>query len=494
MNSVGVKFRRTVRRCSRLAWQITRGGRVTRSQIRFRLFRRLRPGNQSRDVRTDTPPLGPRSIRVSAPLSSLIRFASEIRGNLGSQLEIAHSERRRLTNLGREAFLDGEYEEFTRVRARIEDLKAELRSSLTGEVGSYRVLDSEWTGPMGNLALIDQYIKMLRLGQLDAQAAVLLGDPRSTANPQLFELWSHQLPTARTGGALLGWLEYQLWPISEQVEVRTSREGILDHYRWLEIADVRWSEQQRSPVLQLDESTTKRGMQVLNKWGLSEDDWFVAVHVRDAWTPAREVANADVDTYINSFRAIVDQGGWVIRMGVPGSKPIPKMPRVIDYTQAITRAPWMDVFLWACCRFFVGTASGPLSVPNAFGRPTLATNTPSLGLSFSFPRGFEVPKLIRRNGSNGGAMSLRESLLHRAAWTASSRVLGHDVVLVDCHQEHLEVAVRDMLNPDGGDQVVAAKLSRRADEIRRECGARGATPFSPSFLAAVLRDHPTFLN
>jgi len=356
---------------------------------------------------------------------------------------------------------------------------------------SFRVLNTEWSGPMGNLALIDQYLKLHRLGLIDGQP-LMLGNSWDVANPFLYRLWSKIIPTAHATGALLAALEHYLWPISEQVEVRTTRVGILDLYRWLEIADVEWARQQRSPLIEVDPEIVERGDRVLRKWGLSDGDWFAAVHVRDSGTPARDVANADIDTYLDAFRTIVNNGGWVIRMGVPASKLLARAKGIVDYSQATTRAGWMDLFLWARCRFFIGTASGPLSVPSIFGRPTLTTNSPALGLAFSFNKGLEVPKLLVSAGHEKRLMTLRKSLGHRAAWTASTRVLGGDVELTDCTSRHIDLATRDMLERREDDPAWA--LTRRATDIRRESGARGVTTYSPGFLEAVMEESPDFLE
>jgi len=487
-----VRTGRLLHRLRRLVWQAAFGGGLVRQHLLWQILKRIDVSRELKDRHSPGRRYSPPNADDVSTGAMLRRVAGDISRRLGTRLDSAHHERRELTARGREAFFNGEYDELTRIRAQVESLKEDLRTSMEDDVASLRVLGTDWSGPMGNLALIDQYLKLHILGLTGGTRLAMLSNTRAVANPHLFRLWQGVIPTGHAVGAELVALERNLWPICEQIEVRSTRHGILDHYRWLELADREWSVQTRGPLLQLDSEIIDRGSGLLRRWGLTEQDWFVAAHVRDAGTPGREVANADIDSYVDAFRAVTDTGGWVVRMGVPASKPLPRMERVIDYTQLVTRAPWMDVFLWARCRFFIGTASGPLSVPNIFGRPTLTTNSPVLALSFSFRDGLEVPKLLVRSGSERRPIALRKSLRLRTAWTTSNRDLGEDVDLRDCTRRHLQLAVLDMLSSER--TANGTRLMQRATEIRALMGARGTTNYSPSFLEALLEDAPDFLD
>jgi putative glycosyltransferase (TIGR04372 family) len=61
-------------------------------------------------------------------------------------------------------------------------------------------------------------------------------------------------------------------------------------------------------------------------------------------------------------------------MGNNSMRPLPNYPNTIDYAHSARRQDWMDVFLWAEGRFFIGTASGPQLIPTSFGKPVAITN------------------------------------------------------------------------------------------------------------------------
>jgi putative glycosyltransferase (TIGR04372 family) len=90
----------------------------------------------------------------------------------------------------------------------------------------------------------------------------------------------------------------------------------------------------------------------------------------------------------------VRRGGWCIRMGAPSMKPLPPMPRVIDYARSVFKSDLMDVFLCARCRFFLGSSSGLFLISSAFGVPAALTNMAPLGCGYGFsPKDLSIPKL-----------------------------------------------------------------------------------------------------
>ena len=47
---------------------------------------------------------------------------------------------------------------------------------------------------------------------------------------------------------------------------------------------------------------------------------------------------------------------------------------MIDYACSDLRSDWMDIFLCAQCRFFIGCQSGLSAVPSVFGVPVVMTD------------------------------------------------------------------------------------------------------------------------
>lgn len=136
----------------------------------------------------------------------------------------------------------------------------------------------------------------------------------------------------------------------------------------------------RSHLLSLTDFDRKRGWETLCRIGVPENAWFVCVHCREKGygyrrgrepSPLRDVT---VSNYFPAIQEIVDRGGWVIRIGDPSMSPIPKMKNVIDYAHLDIKSDWMDIFLCAACKFFLGSNSGISLLANVFGVRTAIAN------------------------------------------------------------------------------------------------------------------------
>jgi len=129
---------------------------------------------------------------------------------------------------------------------------------------------------------------------------------------------------------------------------------------------------------------------------MNQDSWFVCLQVRDSgyWGENyTNYRNADINTYLLAIQSIVEQGGWVIRMGDPTMKPLPSIPRVIDYAHSKIKSDRMDVFLCASCRFFIGTCSGLSFLPSCFGVPVAMTNLVLMRTRMFSNRDIYIPKM-----------------------------------------------------------------------------------------------------
>jgi putative glycosyltransferase (TIGR04372 family) len=88
-------------------------------------------------------------------------------------------------------------------------------------------------------------------------------------------------------------------------------------------------------------------------------------------------------------------------------KRLPPMERVIDFAHSELRTEWMDIFLLAGCRFFIGTASGPASVPPIYGVPCGLTNWVPIGHPLWYREVVWIPKLVRSR-DKGRVLTLAE--------------------------------------------------------------------------------------
>lgn len=137
-------------------------------------------------------------------------------------------------------------------------------------------------------------------------------------------------------------------------------------------------------ILKFPEKDTKKSWDLLRQFGIEQNDWFVCFYTRqpgeyssvDFETQGR-VRNVDVKTYKKALWAILERGGWCIRVGSSKMESLPKEllhPKIIDYPKTALASEFMDCFLLSHCRFMLTCSSGISMIPGLFGIPILMTN------------------------------------------------------------------------------------------------------------------------
>jgi putative glycosyltransferase (TIGR04372 family) len=257
---------------------------------------------------------------------------------------------------------------------------------------------TEFPTAIGHIAVLDSYVKMGLLGQRSSDHPVLLVSPR-LSNPCYLDYWRQYLPDMITDPEALK----LLMPVARYLEDRifvvkdsTGKQNMGDDYGGVGIQasiQAQWEVKGHSHLLNLTEADRERGWECLERLHMPPNAWFIGLHVREGKTSQRGFRDADISGYLTAIETIVKRGGWIIRMGDPSMIPLPPMEHVIDYANSKERSDWMDVFLWACCRFFIGTQSGPAWVPPTFGIPCVATNWTFFSRRW-FGQDLFIPKLL----------------------------------------------------------------------------------------------------
>ncbi len=239
------------------------------------------------------------------------------------------------------------------------------------------------TIPIGSFGVwenLEVHIKAGMLGLRTPKKLVLLLDPKSRVNNACYLNYWRKYITIISDPALIKILSKLQQAMTIPFTFYMSFHGkTLLSPGALGAVRKQWSAERHPPLLALSHEDSDRGWRCLNSFGVPKDAWFVCLHVREAgWNDNNYSAafrNADIHTYFSAIKAVVDAGGWVIRMGDPGMTPLPpQMDRVIDYAHSDMKSDWMDVFLCANCRFVIGTASGLYTIAFAFGVPVVMTN------------------------------------------------------------------------------------------------------------------------
>lgn len=151
---------------------------------------------------------------------------------------------------------------------------------------------------------------------------------------------------------------------------------------------VAWENKRLEPLLKLKKPHKKALKSYLDKIGYKEKDWHVCVHVRsdgfynESKNTAQSFRNSDIKDYFPLFKKIINNGGWVFRMGDSKMPKIEKKilhkfsGKVIDWAHELNKNEILDISICATCKLFISSLSGLHTVSHAFGRPACYVNSP----------------------------------------------------------------------------------------------------------------------
>jgi len=348
-----------------------------------------------------------------------------------------------------------------------------------------------FTDRIGHLAAeVDCFLKAKALGELPARRWFILAPPHRVSNRTLLEYWKPHIRVVTSPwlctvlGAMSRWPGLMSLDASHYV-LRLN--ATAEYFRIC----AEWGD--RPPLLRLSEADRKRGRDALASMGVPHGAWFVCVQAREGgFSPVDEALhshrNSDVGRLLPAMAFIVSQGGWCVRMGDPTTTPLPPLANVIDYAHHSAKSDWMDVFLCASCRFFLGNSSGLAIVSNVFGVPcALANMVPLSNLSYA-PRDISIPKLLRAK-DGGRYISFEEAFRSPLANYRLARLYEEAGVEVEENsgQEMLGLA-SEMLERVNGTRVYSdadEELQRRFHSLLRpgHYGYGSASRIGADFLA-----------
>ena len=328
-------------------------------------------------------------------------------------------------------------------------------------------------GRIGHFAAeVDCFLKLRALGRLPARRWFILAPEGRVANPVLADLWRKHVPTVSNPLACAIIDAATRWgparhDITDYVMAIT---GAASYYR----VNADWVG--RPPLLSLSGADRARGQEALRALGLPDGAWYVCLHARGpGYSPADERMhlhrNSDPSRLLPAIDRIIARGGWCIRMGDPSMPPLPSRAGLVDYAHHPLRSPFIDVFLCASCRFFLGNSSGLFVVSTIFGRPCALANVTPLA-TLGFARGdLSIPKLL---WSRSESRMLRfdevlASPLANARVSVQYREAGID--LIENSAEEIAELVEEM--------VEQSEASARYDEGARALQGRFAGLLRP---------------
>ena len=249
------------------------------------------------------------------------------------------------------------------------------------------------TERIGHLALnVDTFVRRKKQNPSDRAVYILLAyDP---CNRPLLEMWRKHIRIIESFVLRSLFLEVEnLWrktPFYEPLEMMANEYELY---------------QETNPVLEFTDEQERDGRAGLVSMGIDPDkDWFVCVFARSSkyleeaypnidWS-YHNFRDADINNFIPAIQAIIDRGGYVLRVGSAEKEELSfKHPKFIEYS-VHHRTEFLDIYLMAKCRFVLGTTSGICDVAMIFDVPRVGVNWAHMGNAPHGKKNIYIPKWI----------------------------------------------------------------------------------------------------
>lgn len=334
----------------------------------------------------------------------------------------------------------------------------------------------------------DAYLKQSRMGMLGPHLGIFVAPLTGTVNQSLLALWTNILPSVTNPKIVrllfVFWRFRFLWIDSKQY-VAADFGQPATYYEILS----RW--EGRSPIIRTPQVLAEKGRAVLARLGLPADAWFVCLHVREAGYSPRddqlhEYRNCSIENYWEAVEEVVGRGGWCIRMGDGSTTPLRFHPRVIDYAHSPECCDWMDIFLCAECRLFLGTTSGLIMVPTIFGRRTVTTNFVPISRPPVSPSGLGIPKLLQEK-ETGRLLTFEEVVQGEGTMSYTNLNSIPGIAILENRPEEIRQAVAEALDELDGKIIFEEPDIRRQERFlsiypEGHFASKAKSRISPSFL------------
>ncbi len=234
----------------------------------------------------------------------------------------------------------------------------------------------------------------------------------------------------------------------------------------------------------LTKDEEEKGKKELLKLGINPKDKFVCLIVRDSaylekqkqdshsgvdWS-YHDYRDTEIDDYKLAAQYLVEQGYYVIRMGVTVNKPfVCDSDKIIDYAYENMRTDFMDIYLGLKCHFCISTSTGYDAIPSLFRRPLVIVNNPHIEYIYSFhPKTITIFKKVF-NIDTGESLSIKNILDNGIGrFDQTNQFIESGIELVDNTPEEIRDAVVEMvlrLDKDWSDHWYDENVKDRIDQF-----------------------------
>jgi len=369
-------------------------------------------------------------------------------------------------------------------------LSLEAINSLDMNNNNFSLMGSAFSESIGHMAMpFSVRVKMDKIFSSNKKYLVLHS---KSANSHYLGLWKKYFGVIRIHPAVENAIENQFWPFYEQVSYFQSPDKFYGLDEAHDFATRTWEKQGNGPLLVLDEEAKEKGYKFLTENGFKgSNGWFVTLHVRNSFASINGKKathlygrNAQIRDYELAISHIVENGGFVVRIGEDDGNYIKNREGFFDYTKHKNKNSMLNTFFLAECKFMIGTNSGPICVPDTFGKPTLMTNAPGAVAPY-FPNSIMIPKLI--TDQSGKIINLNESLKSHNGWTHQFLKNHSNKKMFWRENEPTEIldATKEMMN--GINQKLSTK-QLQYEKILRLKGVKATSVISDSFISKYGHD------
>ncbi len=331
----------------------------------------------------------------------------------------------------------------------------------------YRILGPGWHAALGHIAMLDFYIKYLRLYTKEELRIVAPWPIEQIPGQELLNKFSPLGIVAISPDELEQdyntWAKKQNLPQWDQIS-DAEKVAMIDDFWEYEFPDGEtlgfayaisriqheWEQSGQPSLFSLSTEEKETLSTLLGSLGLPKDAWYVCLHVRESgfhqeWNSFYpSMRDADINTYNIAIEKIVEAGGWVLRMGDKSMKPLPSMPKVIDIAHSPLKTLKIDLLLAAGCRFLLGTNSGFVNLCIMYNIPCVLTNWVPIGWPLWNSQDLMIPKLFREKKS-GYYLDIEQIFKEGLAFIQNWSDLSSQLELVANTPEDLAQVVLEML-------------------------------------------------
>jgi putative glycosyltransferase (TIGR04372 family) len=246
----------------------------------------------------------------------------------------------------------------------------------------------------------------------------------------------------------------------------------VDHFSWDVVNKMGWISALQDPLkVDISKERKEKSEQLREKMGVPIDQWYVCLHVREAGFRDNKKykegqlyteRNANIASYIEAIKLIVDRGGMVIRMGDSSMTKLPEMAGVIDYPFTEYKSSLMDVYLISECKFYIGMISGIYDLARLFQKPMILTNMNNWMWGYPALKGdLGIFKHVYSKSKNK-FLSLAEWINEPWDAVSYSHPIGKDYIFFENSAEEIKSVVLEYLN-EKENLVSRQKLDEQAE-------------------------------